>query len=474
MEYKVVRKEERDDLEHGLFGNKGGAKLGSTWDNHKYIARQKVGDGWRYFYSQAELRAAQAKQAGKNAASAVGNAAKSVAGKASGAVRSGVASVKRSTADARRKLDKSTADIRTRAYEAVGDLKADAKKFKKNATRTMSDWDSEVVSRYNTAKTNLDTTWMKTKKNISEFDAKEAAKKAGETVGSAVKKAGDTAKSAAATVGSAAKKAGEAAVSTAKKAGEAVKDFRDYADNVDKRYKEARDTVDTENLREDMKRFERDNATESLDAKRAVDAENDAEAARRTKRNAEKAAEEAEKESNSFKYKASNAIRSSIESAGKFVDSGKAAASKLLGKAGDAAGSAASKGKAWLSERMSPVTSKIDAAKTERNKKKLMSNALSAVDKAESLGRRTDELSDKAEQALQQYGRNSIQYKKAYDNLTNAFEDLEKAEADLSSYESQIKSTGLWNDYRAARKIPMNDESDRRARKYAVSNTKKK
>lgn len=78
-EYKVRRVDPpgRDALEHGLFG-KGGAQKGSTWDNHLYIARQKVGDGWRYFYSQAELRAAQAKQAGQKAASYVGGKAKSV------------------------------------------------------------------------------------------------------------------------------------------------------------------------------------------------------------------------------------------------------------------------------------------------------------------------------------------------------------------------------------------------------------
>lgn len=471
MEYRIVRTEQSQDaIEHGLFGNKGGAKLGSTWDNHKYIARQKVADGWRYFYSQAELRAAQAKQAGKRV---VGDA-KGVAGRVSGAARNGVASIRRNAGEARTRLARSTEDLRTRAYEAVGDLKVDAKKAKKNATRKIDDFKNEAYSKYNTAKTNLDTAWMKTKKSIEDFDAKEAAKKAGEAIGSTAKKAGETAKKAGEAIGSTAKKAGEAVVDTAKKAGQAAKDFVDYADDVDKRYKNARDTVDTENLREDMKSFERDNATNALDAKKAIEAENAAEAARRIKRNAEKDAEEAEKESDSLKYKASNALRNSLASAGKVIESGKSAASKLLNKAGDVAESAVSKGKSWISERMSPVTSKIDAAKAERTQKQLMSNTISAVDKAESLGRRTDELSDKAEQALQQYGRNSIQYKKAYDSLTTAFEDLEKAEAELASYENQIKSAGLWNDYRAARKIPMNDESDRRARKYAVSSTKKK
>ncbi|MBP5596087.1 MAG: hypothetical protein J6Y02_11945 [Pseudobutyrivibrio sp.] len=74
MQYKIRRVDPpaRDAIEHGLFG-KGGAKLGSTWDNHLYIARQKMANGWRYFYSQAELRAAQAKQAGQNTVNAVKN-----------------------------------------------------------------------------------------------------------------------------------------------------------------------------------------------------------------------------------------------------------------------------------------------------------------------------------------------------------------------------------------------------------------
>ena len=61
MQYRVIRTE---DLEHGLF-SKAGAKLGSTWDKHKYIAKQKVGDGYRYFYSQAELAAAKVRNAGQ-------------------------------------------------------------------------------------------------------------------------------------------------------------------------------------------------------------------------------------------------------------------------------------------------------------------------------------------------------------------------------------------------------------------------
>ncbi len=81
MKYRVIRTDESLEHAFSLFGKKKsssgsgsgqqGAKKGSTWDKHKYIARQKAGDAWRYFYSQAELTAAKAKQTGQKAASAV-------------------------------------------------------------------------------------------------------------------------------------------------------------------------------------------------------------------------------------------------------------------------------------------------------------------------------------------------------------------------------------------------------------------
>lgn len=92
MQYRVIRTE---NLEHSLF-SKAGAKLGSTWEKHKYIAKQKAGDGYRYFYSQAELAAAKAKQAGQK----VSQTAKSAASKVSGVARSGIATVKRTASNA--------------------------------------------------------------------------------------------------------------------------------------------------------------------------------------------------------------------------------------------------------------------------------------------------------------------------------------------------------------------------------------
>ncbi|MBP5596083.1 MAG: hypothetical protein J6Y02_11925 [Pseudobutyrivibrio sp.] len=120
MDYRIKRVGQNDELEHALFGigkkktssssssgsGQQGAKKGSTWSNHLYIARQKAGDGWRYFYSQAELKAAQAKKAGQKAASAVGDAAKK-----------GVASVKRSVSDFRNYSEKVDQNISRRTED---------------------------------------------------------------------------------------------------------------------------------------------------------------------------------------------------------------------------------------------------------------------------------------------------------------------------------------------------------------------
>lgn len=90
--YAVVRKGQDDYLEH-FFGF--GSKKGSERKNHKYVARVKEGDSYRYFYSHAEYAAYQAKQAAgavggaaKTAAGAVGNAAKTAAGTVGGAAKS--------------------------------------------------------------------------------------------------------------------------------------------------------------------------------------------------------------------------------------------------------------------------------------------------------------------------------------------------------------------------------------------------
>lgn len=84
--YAVVRSGQGDYLEH-FFGF--GSKKGSERKNHKYVARVKEGDSYRYFYSHAEYAAYQAKQA----AGAVGGAAKTAAGAVGGAAKTAAGAV---------------------------------------------------------------------------------------------------------------------------------------------------------------------------------------------------------------------------------------------------------------------------------------------------------------------------------------------------------------------------------------------
>lgn len=155
MEYRVIRNE---DLEHGLFGNKGGAKKGSTWDKHKYIAKQKKGDGWRYFYSQAELAATRAKKTGQKV----------------------VKNVKRNASDLGRKISRSTENLKTRAYEAVGDAKVGiqkaTKKFKKFMNSAISNGKKRIdkalnnIGNYSTQQlNNAKNTVNKGKEFVSDF-----------------------------------------------------------------------------------------------------------------------------------------------------------------------------------------------------------------------------------------------------------------------------------------------------------------
>ena len=135
MQYKIRRVDPpaRDAIEHGLFG-KGGAQKGSTWDNHLYIARQKVGDGWRYFYSQAELRAAQAKQAGKQltrnataTAKAGVNAVKRTVKNAPSNIRSGLSSAKNSIRSTASSVKTNAGNALNSARSTISDTAAKTK-----------------------------------------------------------------------------------------------------------------------------------------------------------------------------------------------------------------------------------------------------------------------------------------------------------------------------------------------------------
>lgn len=134
MQYKIrrVNPPARDAIEHGLFG-KGGAQKGSTWDDHLYIARQKVGDGWRYFYSQAELRAAQAKQAGgqlkRNATVAAKSgvaSAKRVVKNAPNNIRSGISSAKNAIRSTPGNIRTAASSAKTRAENTINSVRSAA------------------------------------------------------------------------------------------------------------------------------------------------------------------------------------------------------------------------------------------------------------------------------------------------------------------------------------------------------------
>ena len=109
MQYRVIRAE---DLEHGLF-SKAGAKLGSTWDKHKYIAKQKVGDGYRYFYSQAELAAAKAKKASQKVANVAKKGVNIVTGKYARDVRD---NIRRANENFDNELDRGYNTLARRSY----------------------------------------------------------------------------------------------------------------------------------------------------------------------------------------------------------------------------------------------------------------------------------------------------------------------------------------------------------------------
>lgn len=166
MQYKIrrVNPSGRDALEHGLFGNKGGAQKGSTWDNHLYIARQKVGDGWRYFYSQAELRAAQAKQAGgqlkRNATAAV----KSGVASAKRAVRNAPDNIRTGISSAKNTIRTTASSARTSASNALNSARTTAAKAKNVLS---GQYAKDVDKRYNDSQTTVEGTYGGGKRMLS-------------------------------------------------------------------------------------------------------------------------------------------------------------------------------------------------------------------------------------------------------------------------------------------------------------------
>ena len=145
--YAVVRSGSDDDhLEH-LFGF--GSKKGSEKKNHKYVARVKDGDGYRYFYSTTAYAAYMAGRAtesvgnaAKGAAGAVGNAAKG-AGKAISGAAKGAGKAVADTADKvyeRAQLE-TLPEVRSAASKydkALEEYETSKKNYKKSSGREAS------------------------------------------------------------------------------------------------------------------------------------------------------------------------------------------------------------------------------------------------------------------------------------------------------------------------------------------------
>lgn len=405
MEYRIKRVGQNDELEHALFGlgkkksssgsssgsGQQGAKKGSTWSNHLYIARQKAGDGWRYFYSQAELQAAKAKGAAKSAAKKVGDTAKK-----------GVASVKRSAAD----LKGYAADV--------------------NNTRNRY---KEAINKENRQALNA---FQRGINAENEYNFNRASAFAIAAAGSgAAKKHND--------------------------------EYETYKERRDAAYEKMNNSYDAKD-----RHYKARNALQN-----DLNAYN--------------------KNVSKVKYGLSVALNA----ADKAIDKGKSAVSKFLGNAKSASSEAINKGKAavealakWRrdvsssritlespaksTKKSSNITFTSDLPPLSKSEKKYYKDAIKdltddeieltyisakrknstspqekdkfelltaernyrvASREADRLGRLTDTKSDAAEAALKKYGRDSQQYKKAYDEMEAAFVELHEAELELARYE---------------------------------------
>ena len=215
MEYRIVRTgENKDYLEHAIHGmgkrtysgtsqksngSGGGSDSGGTGqgrgrqkgfqlDNHLYLARQWVGDKWRYAYNQAEVKAMQNWGKAKKAAGDVADAAKGAAGTAkkvlSGNYSKDIDSSFRKTTSALDKarkrgndvvedrLNKKVANLakqqNTNAYK-VSDTVEKATNKARDAAKSASDYVSDKAGK-------VKNTYEKTKSNVSEYVSDKAGK----------------------------------------------------------------------------------------------------------------------------------------------------------------------------------------------------------------------------------------------------------------------------------------------------------
>lgn len=301
-----------------------GAEEGSQWDNHLYIARQKLADGWRYFYSQAELRAAQAKQKGQ-----------ALASKAKGKVNSFVSQ-----------------------HPKIGST---ASKMKSQG--------AAIASKAKDRASNFINGHQKVKSGI-------------------------------AAVSSGAKKAKSLAQQQYTKASELINKAPDAIKN-------GKDTV--QKIMADSKKVY-DDATQRAAAKGQELLESAKHKTEEIKTNAKSAVERASQYD--IKGEIDKAKQSMSENIQNTVKQGQSIFTDYTDTAKQAA---------------KEVMKKIEFANNYRK----------AAREADRAGKETDILSDRAEEALQEYGVDSEEYKKAYTEMEEAFDRLALAEANLAKYENR-------------------------------------
>lgn len=394
MQYKIIRTEYREEpIEHALFGKKGGAQKGSTWDNHKYIARQKTGDTWRYFYSQAELAAAKAKQTGQ---------------KATNQAKAGVAKVKKAVADTKRYASdvNNTRNRYKEALQKTSDLITNARD---RSTKAGNEARNMAFGASMSSKT------------AEAFDnaAREAKSKMKFITAKKYKNAADAARNDYEEFDKAGAKAFKKEVNAEKA------DTRANSNYIDLKNKE--------------KAFEDSINPVKYGVSKALNKAEDAinkgkSAASKLLSNAKSASVDAVEKGKSALDKFLNYHNDVDDRINAYAQS------SLKGQTLAKGSPARAVIDALTSSPKYKASKAVDTALTEVNRKQLESKADKAGREADRLGQKTDKLSDKAEKALQQYGRNSTQYKKAYDDLTDAFAELEKKEAELANYERQLEA----------------------------------
>ena len=433
MEYKVKRS---DDLEHGLFGNVG-AKLGSTWEKHKYIAKQKAGDGYRYFYSQAELAAAKAKQTGQK----IAKTAKTGTQKVASTAKAGVASVKRTAKKASdvvsgkyindvdsaiaKKKSVSTAGnkIHGVAYNQYWDAKNQLETNRDNMDAATI---RKLEKQKNDAHEILNRNWDKAYKNYSDYKDAERARDR-DSAYQVSKKIQDT------------KEKIKAVSDKIKKTTDVI--TGKYAKDVDSKY----DRYD-----EDLhKRWDKD--LDQANRKWAAYDKGDEKAYKNADEAGKKSSEVRKqdldalsslgKEKLTKEYKLSKSISNSLREAELFIDKGKKAASKFLSNAKEAGGNAlniasdkvkglANKGKSAVSKFLS-YSSDVDKKAEAYDQASTRAGNQKKYDVAEKLQNKANEAEEE---------KSSFKYK-ASKAISSTPDALNKGKAAASKLFSSAKST---------------------------------